>query len=168
MANSFLSPKLELRPCPAKGGWGVFAAETIKKDELLTVWGGRIMTEEESERLPSEIQRHGLQVEERIYLIPLTEGEDADYFNHSCNPNAGLNGQICLVAMREINIGEEVCFDYAMSDSSDYDEFECRCGSANCRKKITGNDWKLTELHKKYEGYFIPYLQKRINSLYQE
>ena len=87
--------------------------------------------------------------------------------NHSCNPNAGLSGQICLIAMRDINVGEEVCFDYAMSDSSDYDEFECHCGAPNCRKKITGNDWKLLELHKKYEGYFIPYLQRRIQSLYK-
>jgi len=83
-------------------------------------------------------------------------------FNHSCNPNSGLSGQITLIAIREIERDEEVCFDYAMSDSSDYDEFECHCGQPNCRKKITGRDWKLPELQGRYRDYFSPYLQRRI------
>jgi hypothetical protein len=67
------------------------------------------------------------------------------------------------VAMRDIAVDEEICFDYAMSDSSDYDEFECGCGSPNCRKRISGSDWKKPELQKRYKGYFSPYLQQRID-----
>jgi uncharacterized protein len=70
-----------------------------------------------------------------------------------------------LVALRDIKAGEELTFDYAMSDGSPYDEFECCCGSANCRKKVTGNDWKLPGLWEKYKGYFSPYLARRIKSL---
>lgn len=163
--GSVLSPKLEVRACLEKGGWGVFAKEKIKKDDLLCVWGGIAMSGEEARSQSTYRLTHGLQVEEDVYLIPIMDAEDADYFNHSCNPNAGLNGQITLVAMRDIEAGEEVCFDYAMSDSSDYDEFECHCGAPNCRKRITGNDWKLPELHERYKGYFIPYLQRRIAAL---
>jgi hypothetical protein len=64
--------------------------------------------------------------------------------------------------MRDIQPGEELTFDYAMSDGSPYDEFECFCGSPNCRRKITGDDWKIPELWKKYKGYFSPYLARRI------
>jgi hypothetical protein len=55
-----------------------------------------------------------------------------------------------------------------MSDSSDYDEFECHCGTDHCRKMITGNDWKLPELQRRYKGFFSPYLQRRIDRLYAQ
>jgi len=35
--HSHLSPKLEARPFPEKGGWGVFARKSIKKGELLVL-----------------------------------------------------------------------------------------------------------------------------------
>ena len=94
--------------------------------------------------------------------------EPADYVNHSCEPNLGLRGQISLVALRDIQANEEVCFDYAMTDSTPYDEFECHCGLPTCRGTITGNDWKRPELWAKYAGYFSPYLQRRIDRLAQE
>ena len=50
----------------------------------------------------------------------------ADWVNHSCEPNCGLSGQIALVALRRLEPGEEVCFDYAMSDGSPYDQFHVR------------------------------------------
>lgn len=162
---SYLSPKLEMRSCPEKGGYGVFAREFVHNGELLTVWGGMIVTEAKLDELPTDLTTHGIQVEESVYMVPLGEHEAADYFNHSCSPNAGMSGQISLVAMRDIQPEEEVCFDYAMSDSSDYDEFDCHCATANCRKKITGNDWKLPELQRRYQGYFSPYLARRIDTL---
>lgn len=165
VSSSYFSPKLELRACEKKGGLGVFAKEFIARDEILCVWGGMVMTEEQTARVPEYRVHHALQIEEELYMIPLKDGDPADYVNHSCNPNAGISGQICLIAMRDIEMGEEVCFDYAMTDSSDYDEFECHCGSPECRGRVTGNDWKIPELQMKYEGYFISYLQKRIDSM---
>lgn len=165
IAYSYNNPKLELHDCPEKGGYGVFAKERIAEGELLTMWGGRVVTEEQLNDLPHETQTHGIQIDEELYLVPVVHGDPADFYNHSCNPNAGLNSPISLVAMRNIEAGEEVCFDYAMSDSSDYDEFECFCGASNCRRKITGRDWMLPELHVIYHGYFSPYLQRRINKL---
>ena len=50
--------------------------------------------------------------------------------NHSCDPNCGIVGAVLLVAMRDIEPGDEICFDYAMTDTDDYDEFECTCGTA--------------------------------------
>jgi hypothetical protein len=94
--------------------------------------------------------------------------EPSDCFNHSCDPNVGLTGQIGLIAMRDIEPGEEVCLDYAMCDGSAYDEFDCQCGSLNCRGRITGEDWKRAELWERYEGYFSPYLQRRIAALKKE
>jgi SET domain-containing protein len=159
---SYCSPKLELRSCLEKGGFGLYAVEPIASGELLAMWGGQVVTTEQLDDLPIERQTHGIQIQEELYLVPVTHGEPADYFNHSCNPNCGLDSPISLAALRDISAGEEACFDYAMSDSSDYDEFECHCGAYNCRKTITGRDWQRPELQERYFGYFSPYLQRRI------
>jgi len=108
-----------------------------------------------------------LQVEDRHFLVPRPIGE-GDYVNHSCNPNAGLSGQIGLVAMRDIKVGEEVCFDYAMCDTMPYDEFECDCGSKNCRGQVGGDDWQKPVLQKRYAGFFSPHVQRRIETQRKE
>ena len=160
---SYMSPKLEAHANLEKGGYGVFTREKLEKDELLAVWGGVVVSEAGLGQISLERATHGIQVEEGLFLVPMEEELDpADMFNHSCNPNSGLSGQIALVAMREIAPGEEICFDYAMSDSTDYDEFDCGCGQATCRKRITGGDWRLADLQERYAGYFSPYLQRRI------
>ncbi len=165
MTTGYLSPKLEARPTPTKGGYAVYALAPVKKDELLAVWGGIIATLDQILALPRAEQGHSVQVEDDLYLAPLDMVEPADMINHSCNPNAGLSGQIALIAMRDINTGEEITFDYAMTDSSSFDEFDCSCGGANCRGRVRGSDWMRPELWQRYDGYFSPYLQRKIDHL---
>jgi uncharacterized protein len=86
--------------------------------------------------------------------------DPADYVNHSCDPNCGIVGSVLLVARRRIAAGEEICFDYAMTDTDDYDEFECRCGSEQCRGVVRGSDWKRAEIQDRYQGWFSSYLQR--------
>lgn len=71
-----------------------------------------------------------------------------------------------LIAMRDIEPGEELTFDYAMCDASDYDEFNCLCGMPTCRGIVTGADWRDPVLQAKYMGYHSPYLLKRIAALH--
>lgn len=167
MTFSYLNLKCEARE-HIEGGCGVFAREKILKDELVSLWGGKIARTDELDPTMPRFTQRVLQMDENLYLLTAEEKEPNDCFNHSCEPNLGFFGQIGLVAMRDINAGEELTFDYAMSDGGPYDEFDCYCGSKSCRHKITGNDWKLPELWKKYDGYFSPYLARRIKSLKRE
>ena len=165
--QSYFSPKLEVKPIPAKGGFGVFARQPIPAGEIVTIWGGRIISGDEFDQVPPENQHSIVQIEENFYTVTMGELEPVDYTNHSCNANVGMSGQIVLVAMRPIAAGEEVCFDYAMTDGSPYDEFDCACGAPNCRGRVTANDWKRPELWERYAGFFSPYLQRRIDRLKQ-
>ena len=167
MTSGYLSPRLELRDAPAKGGLAVFARAALKKNELLAGWGGRIATLPQVMALSAQERGHTIQVYDELYLAPIDMEEPADFINHSCDPNAGISGQICLVAMRDIAAGEEISFDYAMADSSNFDEFECACGASTCRGRVSGDDWKRPELWARYDGYFSTYLQIRINRLRQ-
>jgi uncharacterized protein len=161
--DSYLTPKAEPRR-KANGQMGIFAREPIAQGEIVSVWGGEVFTRAEVEQLPERYQHYAMQVEEDFFLAGINE-DDTNYFNHSCNPNVGMSGQMVLLAMRDIAPDEEICFDYAMTDGSDYDEFECECGAPNCRKIVRGTDWQNPELWERYRGYFIPYLQRRIDQL---
>lgn len=160
--NSFLSPRCEVHPTSNRGGHTVVACEPISRGELIVVWSGTLVTGVELNLMSPTVRRYCLQVEEDQYLVSLSDCEPPDYVNHSCDPNAGLSGQIALVAMRNIRAGEEITYDYATSDGSPYDEFACSCGSPHCRGRVSAEDWRRSELWQRYEGHFSPYLQRRI------
>jgi len=163
--TSFLAPGFEARADSDTHRRGLYAMQDIPADRLVAVWGGRIVRRADLEHLTAEERSLTLQVEEGLYLAPAGDSDPADFVNHSCAPNAGLRGQICLVTMRPVKAGEEICFDYAMSEGSGYDEFSCRCGTDLCRGRVTGEDWRRTDLQERYDGYFSPYLRRRIPDL---
>lgn len=163
MSFSYINPKCQARK--SEYGCAVFAVVPIPKGELISIWGGSIVHKSQLDPAMPRFTQRVLQVDEEVYILTAEKKEPNDCFNHSCEPNLGFAGQISLVAMRDIEAGEELTFDYAMSDGGPYDEFECQCGSPYCRRKVTGNDWKLRELWRRYDGYFSPYLARRIEKL---
>lgn len=167
MRHSWLTPHSEVRPAGGKGV-GVFATAPVRAGDCVAGFGGYVMTREEFERLPVEQQVHSLQIDVDLFLACPTSQEPADLINHSCEPNCGIAGNVLLVAMRDIAVGEELTFDYAMCDADDYDEFECACATPGCRRKVTGNDWMIPELQDRYAGHFSTYLERRIAELRAE
>lgn len=65
--------------------------------------------------------------------------------------------------MSDIPGGAELTIDYAMIDGDPSERMDCACGAANCRKVITGNDWKLPNLQRRYARYFSRYIQDRFD-----
>ncbi len=162
--DNWLSPKAQARPAGVKG-WGSFAIEPISKDETVVGFGGMMVTRALLSTLGEERQHRSIQVDDDLYLVSGDTPEPGDMINHSCEPNCGLSGGTLLVAMRDIAVGEELTFDYAMCDATDYDEFTCLCGEVACRGVVTGSDWRDPVLQAKYMGWFSPYLMKRIAAL---
>jgi hypothetical protein len=164
-STAYLTDKCEVQNREVTGGRAVYARDVIESGELVAIWSGRIVSAEELDDLPDEIRHHTVQIEEGLYLASLTADEPPDFINHSCEPNAGLDGQIAIVALQRIQPGEEVTIDYAMCDGSAYDEFQCACGSPSCRGRVTGEDWRNPLLWERYAGHFSPYLERRIRAL---
>ena len=136
----------------------------VKNGALLAILGGHVMRVEDEPVFANDRGDLAMQIHDNFVLgakFP-EEIEDADSFNHCCEPNAGFQGHLFLVAMRDIEAGEQVCFDYAMVlNKADY-RFSCICGVANCRRVVTGEDWKMPELQSRYDGWFQWYLQEKI------
>jgi len=162
---SWLNPKLEVRNRTG-GIKGVFAMEPVMAGQKLAIFGGHVI------RVVDETGDYGIQIDEDFLMggtsMNIHTIEDTDFFNHSCDPNAGIKGQILLVAMKDIEPDEEIVFDYAMClhrvEGREY-TVECLCGGRNCRKLVTVDDWTLPELQKRYDGWFSWYLQEKIEAL---
>ena len=139
-------------------GFGLFAGRDFQKGELVVRATGEV--------LPYQT-RHSIQVDWDRHLEP---DPPARYLNHSCDPNVGIQtnefGLPDFVAMRGIEQGEEIRFDYAMSEWKHYErsdpalEFDltCRCGSENCRGKMGYYSELSDELKAKYKGFISDYL----------
>lgn len=79
----------------------------------------------------------------------LVGGNSARFINHSCAPNCeaviwvDINGdsrkdKVWIETLRDVEIGEELTFDYALELNSatqhpDLKAWQCRCGQPNCR-----------------------------------
>lgn len=130
--------------------------------------GGYSMTRKEVNNLPPAVLDFGypVQVFDNFYIGPKTTKDlnGAEMFNHSCGPNAGVKGQVVLVARRNINPGEEICFDYETTDTVDL-KFDCECGAKDCRKKIDGSSWKKKNSKEKIADIYHGIYRKKLKTV---
>lgn len=159
--SNYLTPLAETRTSPGTN-FGTFAIAPIPAGTIVVTFGGAQMTRSTFNSHPDERRKRSLQIELDSFLLGPEKRQQGDAVNHSCNPNCGMGNATQLVAMRDIAAGEEITFDYAMSDASDYDEFACICASAHCRGNITALDGRLPELQHRYNGFFSPYIVRKI------
>lgn len=164
--KSWRSPKIAVRESKIQGR-GLVAREFIKKGEVVAIKGGHIISLEEFKKLNKRTKMFCAQIADDFFIGPRKEEEiegNALFINLSCDPNVGFDGQITYVAMRDIKPREELSHDTAMMYTSEEFNLKCDCGSKNCRKVQTGNDWKLKELQDRYGDYFVWFIQKKIRS----
>ncbi len=164
MDYNWLTPKAEAMLLGNKG-WGSVATEPINAGETLAGFGGWAVPRAVLDTMSTDRRARSIQIDNDLFLVSDETPEPGDMVNHSCDPTGGLLGGTLLVARRDIAVGEEISFDYAMSDSSDYDEFTCDCGTPLCRRVVTGDDWRLPELQERYSGWFSPYIARKIAAL---
>jgi len=86
------------------------------------------------------------------------------YMNHSCNPNVGFDSKDNYVAIKNIKENDEFLMCYSLLYTNKSFKMRCLCKSKNCRKIITGNDWKDTRLQKKYRDFFISTIRRKLKN----
>jgi len=167
---SWCSPKIESKDSNVSGK-GVFAKETVRKGELVAVFGGFIIHMNQLDTLEKEspdsfqtILEVGYQIDDELIISPISRDQFShiEYLNHSCDANCGFVDQLHLVAIRNIEKGEELHMDYATCITSEIFEMPCNCGASMCRKTLSAHDWQNTEVQNKYFEYFQPFIKKKI------
>ena len=81
------------------------------------------------------------------------------YLNHSCDGNVGFNEEGDFVAIKGIEPGDELTYDYGLAESNPSFVMACTCGSTICRKEITGNDWKDQDFQARNREHMLPRLR---------
>lgn len=161
--ENYRTPRAELRDLGQKGH-GSFATELIRRGSVIATFGGTASTQVGLQNFPAERVSRSIQVEVDLFFVGPVHREPGDSVNHSCEPNCGMRNATQVVAMRDIQVGEELTFDYAMSDMAAYDEFNCSCGTSSCRGRVSGRDWQNPILQARYDGYFSPYIAREIRA----
>ncbi|MFA6158016.1 MAG: SET domain-containing protein-lysine N-methyltransferase [Candidatus Paceibacterota bacterium] len=170
---SWMNPSLEVRDT-GRYGKGIFSLKPIKKDDTLIVMGGYIFDIDDENHLNDFNCDKPIEISENFSICPINENDmdlmPQHYVNHSCEPNTGFKGSNFMVAMRDIEAGEEILYDYAMiiasnPKSTEYFTMKCLCGSKDCRGIVDEDAWKNPKLQEKYKGYFQWYLEEKIKKL---
>ena len=127
-------------------GRGVFATRRIEKGERIIEYLGERVSHDEADRryeLKDDNDSHTFLfiVDSKTVIDAGTDGNEARFFNHSCDPNCESvveKRRVFIEAIRAIEPGEEMTYDYQIyrdhDDPENIDEiFACRCGFTNCR-----------------------------------
>lgn len=83
--------------------------------------------------------------------------------NHSCEPNMAIDGARTFVALKPIGVGEELVFDYSITDDEDTWSMTCFCGSEDCRKTISS----ITTLPIAHFENSHPYIPSYFQTVYR-
>jgi uncharacterized protein len=133
-------------------GTGAFATKPIRAGQRIVEYIGERISSEEADRRydESKMKRHHtflFTVEEDLVVDGGSNGNEAIYINHSCDPNCEAvideNNRIWIYALRPIKVGEELAYDYqfertgsARLDAQLEKFYACRCGSERCRGSL--------------------------------
>jgi SET domain-containing protein len=164
--TSWISPKAGIRNS-SLGGQGLFATEKINLGETVVVWKGHYCGAREAQEAKG-VGKLIMQWDEDLYSIEERGSDDGYFINHSCDPNLWMKDAFTLTARRDIQAGEEITADYILweADEDYIAKWVCHCGSPQCRKKVTGQDWRNPTLQAVYRNHFSPLLNKRIKNLF--
>lgn len=160
---NYLTPLAEMIRAGA-AGYGCIATAPIPAGTAVATFGGVACDLAGLRLLGDERRSRSIQIDDDRFLAGPPEREPGDAVNHSCAPNCLPRGAAQIVAMRDISPGEMLTFDYGTTDGSDYDEFGCECGVPDCRGRVTGRDWRRTDVRARHGRAFSPYLLRRMSS----
>ncbi|OUW18095.1 MAG: hypothetical protein CBD18_03315 [Opitutales bacterium TMED158] len=123
---------------------GLFAAKRIPKDAYVIQYLGEMISKKESSaRGLDQYDNAQNRNVGSVYIFELDGKRDLDgnfewniarLANHSCDPNCeaqDIEGEIWFVALRDIDKGEELTFDYGYA-LEHWQDHPCLCGSKNC------------------------------------
>ena len=122
-------------------GLGLFATKPIKRGDYIATYRGRRITAEESARREARGAKYMFELNSRWTIDGSPRWNLARYINHSCEPNAkpvGRNGGIVVVALRRIEPGEEITYDYGEEYFDLFFKTNCRCAACRAKRRRPG------------------------------
>ena len=176
MSESMLPPRVNGYPVALieircskllKGQIGLFAVRNLKKKTVIGIsdrLGEKLYPWEVYSKLDKQTRR---MIDK--YCATAEEGfwgpDDINYLslpwhmNHNCSGNVGFDEQGNFITISNVRSGEELSYDYGLLITNPHFRLSCRCSSPECRKIITGNDWKNQVFRLKNLHIMVPELR---------
>lgn len=150
-----------------RGSYSVRATRPIRKGETILSFEGepqRIVSlahvdAEWSAEQRAFFRRTAWPLNDDLYVAWSRDPDEWRPINHSCNPNAWLEG-LEVVARRQIGRGSEITLDYATFHNEAMPSFECRCDAPYCRGTIEGSDY-LEPFVDRYGDHVSAFVRER-------
>jgi len=152
--------KVTITKSPIHGN-GVFAKYKIKKGETAFIIKGKFVKWSVTNQKESFYGPDWIGISDNTWIDP--QGA-AKFINHSCDPSCGIKGRLKVVALRDIQKGEELTVDYSITEIDKLWYMKCHCGAKNCRKRIHS----IQFLPKKLYNRYIPYIPTYFKKVYTE
>jgi hypothetical protein len=114
-------------------GMGLYPRHTFSKGDQIYKIKGRPVTSDYDANFYEGPNWVGLGWHE--WLIP-EPANPIVFTNHACCPNAIISQGLAVIALRDINIGEEIVVDYSTTEVDPFWRMLCSCQSAMCRKQV--------------------------------
>jgi hypothetical protein len=128
-------------------GLGLFATKPIRRAAYIATYRGPRISTEEADGREARGARYMFALNSRWTIDGSPRWNVARYINHSCRPNAkpvGRNGGIVIVALRRIESGEEITYDYGREYLKYFfEDGGCRCTS--CAKRQPKQNSRMIE-----------------------
>lgn len=138
-------------------GMGLFTSKKIKAGEVAFVLKGKKFYFSPKNKEEALLHPNIFGIDKGLSIDPYFP---YDHINHRCEPNLVIDEDaISFVALRDINAGEELTFDYSISEHSDW-EMDCNCGSKKCRGVIRSIEKLPQDFFLNYYPYIPAYFQK--------
>jgi uncharacterized protein len=119
-------------------GLGLFSTKPIERGAYIATYRGRRITTDEADRREARGAKYMFALNKRWVIDGSPRWNVARYINHSCRPNAkpvGRRGGIVIVALRQIEPGEEVTYNYGREYLKSFLDNGGGCRCAACRRK---------------------------------
>lgn len=131
--------QFEVTSVSGKVGKGVRAKRAFARGSRVACFTGQLMP---------HVMQHTLQVSPQAHLHdPWFVG----LLTHSCAPNCILDMQrLEIWALVDVEPGQLLTIDYAVTEDVLHRQFACGCGSAACRKWITGRRETVNDMGRAY------------------
>lgn len=145
-------------------GKAVYAAAPFAEGDVLMEFTGRRFRADQVPSLMRGNEDRFVQVTPDHYMGP--SGRVDDLVNHSCAPNTGLrftDTGVFLVAIRAIEPGEELSWDYSTTLAQSNWHMICQCRAPECRRVI-GNFETLPPERREWfraRNLVAPYLRRK-------
>lgn len=138
-------------------GFGVYARRPFEEGERVLVIEGVERVWRSVDDADALANPNWICIGEHRWIDPTGP---ARFLNHSCAPNIAFREPREFVAIRDIKPGEELTFDYSLTEDEPLWRMACRCGAHSCRGTVRAIQFLSEAVIERSRPFLTPHFRR--------